>query len=455
MPALRLFVSLLLSLTLVATLAFLPETTFTLNAQACPVSPPQPLRTLYQMSERVVVANVGASVQIEVEDNSRLMRTLLNVSETLKGDANEHASYVYHWVWQGTREDVAEVNNGQFEFGDRLLVFLNRREKGDGYAVNDTRYGVKKLNDDDLKVYVKRIKELDAILRQKQPDVGDITEWLVRCAEEPATRWEGAYELSISANALDKRNKPTDLGAGNTEAVEVKAEGASPEETTDDVRAPVISANVSVVAESAGVTDNTNGASADNVAEAEQPLRLNVVSFIKMSAARARYAEKLNAGQKSRLASALFGAEEIGEGEHMLIQVLETFKDERLVPFLSERLRRTPENPPDYGWLMMAVVARARDDKEMLALAGKFGEINPYTVMYEEDESSEEEEKDDEAAQAEESSSDDEDAEESEAEEETEAQQVARLEAAQKVVVQRRQDVLRQFLARMDNPTKP
>ncbi|MCI0489702.1 MAG: carboxypeptidase-like regulatory domain-containing protein [Blastocatellia bacterium] len=164
------------------------------------IAPPQPLRILYKDSDLVAVARVGESVPVERQEESVLMRTSLAVSSLLKGEDREPVIYAYHWIYD--EEQVPYVS------GEKMLVFLNRRkaEEGqeaiDGYEVSDRSFRIKKLPDADLSIYTQRIKELAAILQQKKPDIEKIVEWFVRCAEEPATRWEGALELAASAARL-------------------------------------------------------------------------------------------------------------------------------------------------------------------------------------------------------------------------------------------------------------
>lgn len=167
--------------------------------------PKLPLRALYSQSELIVVARVGNSVNVATEGAARLVKTQLEVSSTLKGAKHEPAINLYQWVYTGEKEIYSS--------GDTLLVFLKDHDEdgvekaSDGYAAVDTISGIKKLSEADLQVYIKRIEELAAILNRVNHDNAEIVEWLVRCAEHPATRWEGFFELASGGRILTAEQK--------------------------------------------------------------------------------------------------------------------------------------------------------------------------------------------------------------------------------------------------------
>ncbi len=202
----------LLALTLLTTAA---AAVFIRRALACPVEiPPQTLRTLYKHSDRIVVARVGHTELVERDEHSSQVRTALHVARNVKGKDEGPVVFVHHTTWD---EDGVE-KPGTYKQGEQLLVFLERSDEEEGragYTVDNADFGVKKLSDDDLKVYLARIDELAGIEGRQPPDKAALVEWLVRCAEEPATRWEGAYELMVSTEALEglkeqKANPPSE-----------------------------------------------------------------------------------------------------------------------------------------------------------------------------------------------------------------------------------------------------
>ena len=87
--------------------------------------------------------------------------------------------------------------------GDVVLLFLRSGDESGRLELTDYRDGLKQLPREAITIYESRIKELNTILAREKPNVEKIVDWLIRCAEEPATRWEGTYELDRSFNALE------------------------------------------------------------------------------------------------------------------------------------------------------------------------------------------------------------------------------------------------------------
>ena len=300
---------------------------------ACPEAPPQPLRTLYMKSNRIVVARAGESaiVQVNVENDysTTLVCTILHVSSTIKGEGEEPIVYVYHWKW-GDDEDIS----GVFKEGDNLLLFLDRRPDGHGYQVDDERYGVKKLSDKALKVYLQRMDELASLLRQEKPDTAQIVEWLVRCAEDEATRWEGVLELSRSNDVLRRME-------------ERKAEAAL-----------------------------KTGVDADDVSAAETPedeaRKQLLARFTFGYQAEPDFARLLTDEQKTRLGTVLVGAQEITYTEYILLNMVKDWNDVRLVPFLLAQLRKDTGETPYFKKHMVNIVAEVLDNEAVDELAAKY-----------------------------------------------------------------------------------
>lgn len=93
---------------------------------------------------------------------------------------------------------------GTFSKDEDVLTFLNKREKGEGYYVHALSYGVKhQLNESGFAAYKSRIKEMQEILTEDGKEQEQLTlEWLVKCAEDKNTRWEGTYELSPGSDFM-------------------------------------------------------------------------------------------------------------------------------------------------------------------------------------------------------------------------------------------------------------
>jgi hypothetical protein len=92
-----------------------------------------------------------------------------------------------------------------------VLVFLNKDKEGH-YYTHALSYGVKTLTLSDIAIYKARILEMQQIaqLKNKTERYTQTVEWLVKCAEQPATRWEGGFELNLQSDMMpyyDKRYK--------------------------------------------------------------------------------------------------------------------------------------------------------------------------------------------------------------------------------------------------------
>ena len=135
--------------------AVLSCTFFIERPRACPVYiPPQPLRTLYKLSERVVVARVGAREVLSRDDDLASVRIALHVTENLKGSPAEvlhlyRSEFVVNEADEARREEetvVVLTSSGReaprLKRGERYLFFLDPRKEG-GYEVNDAGYGIK------------------------------------------------------------------------------------------------------------------------------------------------------------------------------------------------------------------------------------------------------------------------------------------------------------------------
>lgn len=323
------------------------------RAVACPVAPPSPLRELYKESALVVTARVGDSVVLKRldENGGAAMKTTLEVLETHKGESISKAIDVYYYAW-GPRLEYPAV----FIKGAKVLAFLRPREEGGGYEVYDLRYGVKQLPDEDLKVYVARIAELAKIMEREKPDPQEIAEWLVRCAEEPATRWEGAYELGLN----------------------VEVPQAEPEQDANDASATEEEAAATPEEESPPAEDGA-APSADNADEQQQATKEPPTE------AEPDYTKLLKPEQKERLANALFNADKISEGEVLLIELIGQWQDARLVPFLLKHLQRLTDNPPYEVETMLAVLAHVIGDQSLIKLAATYSRDADYEDLYERD----------------------------------------------------------------------
>jgi hypothetical protein len=153
---------------------------------------PQPLRQLYLESELIVVANVlSISRSFGPDSDIGLTKALLYTDTVLKGSL---PSTVVEVVYDANSNCPTPP---KYKVGKKVLAFLKRAENGPGYWTVGISWGAKQLSPTAMETYVTRIRELSAIeSMEASVQEPQIVEWLVRCAEDPITRWEGASEFA-------------------------------------------------------------------------------------------------------------------------------------------------------------------------------------------------------------------------------------------------------------------
>lgn len=413
---------------------------------ACPIPiPPQPLRTLYKASERVVVARVGAKEVLQTEDEIASVRVALHVTENVKGSPVQ----VVHlrqdeYVGEDADEEslTISVSSGRaiprLKRGERYLFFLDPRKEGDGYEVNDESFGIKQLSDEDLKVYLERLKELAEITRQEPEDKHALAEWLVRCAEQPATRWEGAYELLQSAEAVADGNTgepapgetPKALLVGEATGAPGGAEAqAAPEPQAADAPAAA--------------------PSPDPRAEEVLVRRLPTFDGLRYARPDPALVPLLNAVQKQRLADALFATPDPKDGDSELMQLVKDFGDPRFPAFVLARLHRFEEEAPAEAELWLRTLAVSLKSEEISELADSYTQDAAY---FEEEEQPEAETRTDASAEANDATEEEEDATEEEEETPVDPEvEAARVAAAAERATHKRSAMLKALLSRIDH----
>lgn len=391
-----------------ASTAAAPSPSAAAAARVCPVEPPPPpLRILHRLSERVVVAKAGESETVEGEGRENQRRTFFEAAESLKGDPGEKNFPVYHWVWPDSPEYAGNIRKGE-----TLLLFLRRatEEEKYGYQVVDIRNGARRLSEADLKVHLERIGELGWLNRQEPPVAAELSEWLVRCAEEPSTRRDGTFELVASRQLAEAEAEARRKAAGlktdeeededSEESEDSEGEESESSDASGDADAAAAAAASAQPAEESG-----EAAPADGEAEVtgeSAPAEDETVEVVEVVGDADRWALRgtdigsgvytgLTPEQRERLASILYGAEKLGEDELSLVPLVEDSDDGRLAPFLVKHLSRLAADPPYETEELMHTIARLLKDRQLRKLAAKYSEDAPYGEYYEPDESEDEE----------------------------------------------------------------
>jgi len=275
---------------------------------------PQSLRQLYEKSDLIVVGRAGRSAIGSAKGGDQIKTEYL-ITSVLKGKSRRQKINVAHY----------EETDKNFAEGKTALLFLSKGSAENGgsrgsYVLADFSTGIKALPRTDIDTYTDRIRELAAI-EQRKYSTDDIIEWLVNCAEDPATRWEGAYELAEgSADLVEGEGSEDDKPACS-----LKRAGAS----TRSDQAQHASVNMdSSNALSATVQGQPDSAEQDDTDDNDS------------------LAARLTEAQKERLVTALLNTQSITQGDLKLIALVKTWKEPRLLDFLLARLHGMEDNPP-------------------------------------------------------------------------------------------------------------
>ena len=164
---------------------------------------PVPLRRLCEQSDAIVIATVGEIEQLQGEPDMRDLwrqaRVELHSVEILHGEPAKEPLSVFFPRY------LLCPAPPRFESGERVLTFL-REDYDGGYQVCGLSYGTRYSDADGLAAYRQRIAEileLEASSSEKSSLMRARVEWLVRCAEHPATCWDGVYELAVDSRRDD------------------------------------------------------------------------------------------------------------------------------------------------------------------------------------------------------------------------------------------------------------
>lgn len=367
---------------LVFSLCLFPQTA---SARRCPEEEPETLLSLYQNSDAIYAATFDRTVDGEVvEDTDDYTAVAINkhftISNTLKGPSRkffvlEDRDYRYknipvtvETVDENTEVEAVDENAGETEpeeaeeepeeeyedetelkNGDTLLLFVKNGEGDEAPTLADYRDGIKKLSTEKIGVYEARIRDLNSIFDAKKVNEMHLLEWLMRCAEDPITRWEGTYELLQSVRNREYREKAAEQRKERIARGEPVEEEAAETEETDDEKA-------------------------------ETHARKNFDTNI--------FANLLDDNHKQTLANLLLDGhgstadargndkpDEIA-GDQELVELVAYWGDPRLVGFLLDKLRAGSEDPY-FASQTMETIAEIIDDKEVSAIAEKYSE-NAY-----------------------------------------------------------------------------
>lgn len=176
------------------------------NSAFAVLIPPRSLRQLFHDAELIVVARVQKKELGDRYDQWYLTKATLQISSVLKGGELKGPIAVQY---DSTSYCPAPA---RYEKGKTILAFLRFSKKRNGYVTCSMSYGSKTLGREDMKIFVARIKELKEIQSVRDEDARSqrITDWLMRCANPPATRGDALLDLDkpMTPVVIDEKKDP-------------------------------------------------------------------------------------------------------------------------------------------------------------------------------------------------------------------------------------------------------
>jgi hypothetical protein len=170
---------------------------------AYPISP-RPLRQLVTESQFIIVGYVVKTFDKKKDSNnweSRVAR--IAVLENLQGQINKDTIEI-----EFVPNMVCPAPDRYFD-STFVISFIDKDEKSSKFYTHALSYGSKTLEKNEIQVYKQRIAEIQQILTITDSIKRryETVEWLVKCAENETTRWEGTFELSPESNFMSHYSK--------------------------------------------------------------------------------------------------------------------------------------------------------------------------------------------------------------------------------------------------------
>ena len=168
-------------------------------ASTCP-PPPVPLRQLVPNSENILIGRILSLQEITVDNQYQRTQAEFEVHQVLKGKIKSKTISLFMDPW------AQQVIDGSTSDEGRMLIFINLSQV-DGKLYYPTAYqdSYKMMDEAGLRIYRQRIKELQGINTLKDETRRNqlTVDWLINCASNRYTYWEGVYDLGPSGHFLE------------------------------------------------------------------------------------------------------------------------------------------------------------------------------------------------------------------------------------------------------------
>lgn len=172
---------------------------------AYPITP-RPLRKLIQESPYIVYATVIDVFPVSPENKWSDAKAILVIHEIYQGHLLKDTIDVHF------EPNMVCPEPAHYEKGTTVLAFLYQVKKENFYKTYALSYGSKEMTPEAIAVYKTRIKEMQEINAIKNVSEKNMQtmDWLIRCATNPYTRWEGVYELEPESGFMSYYDRGKD-----------------------------------------------------------------------------------------------------------------------------------------------------------------------------------------------------------------------------------------------------
>jgi hypothetical protein len=169
---------------------------------AYPISP-RPLRKLVMESEYIVYADVIAIKKNKNDDHWNDHTAVLEIREVLQGNIFKEQVKVQFTPYMICPAPARYTEN------TTVLAFLDKHKRN--YTTHALSYGSKLVDSISYFSYKQRIKEMQEIITISNKKARQVktVEWLIKCAVDSTTRWEGTYELSPKSDFMSNYDRGT------------------------------------------------------------------------------------------------------------------------------------------------------------------------------------------------------------------------------------------------------
>lgn len=170
----------------------------TSNIFAYPISP-RPLRQLVTESQYIIVGYVVKTYDKKKDkDDWGTKVARIAVLENLQGKINKDTIEI-----EFNPNMICPAPDRYFD-STFVISFIDKDKKSGKFYTHALNYGSKTLKKEEIEIYKKRISEIQQILKitNAEQQRTETVEWLVKCAENETTRWEGTFELSPESNFM-------------------------------------------------------------------------------------------------------------------------------------------------------------------------------------------------------------------------------------------------------------